>query len=237
VRGAALTRARVGLACVLAVATPAAAHLRPTGATSLLAMIAAADGMVVARSVQPTHVRSEQEAATAFVARETIAGEGPTGGFVLEQRSPLLRYGELSDALVLLAKETPPGRPARWLSVQPAGAALLLDPVNLSDETRAVLRELWIAMHPPSGGEPDATRAAGALVAALSQPQRKIRALAFLDLARLADDPQHLSPADLERLRQYGDRPGDDAELAPAVRALAEKVGPAPPATQPGGSR
>jgi hypothetical protein len=237
VRSPALSLARTGAACaLLLVALPSAAHLQPTGAASLVAMIAAADAMVVARAVQPTHERSATEAATAFVARETIAGDGPTGGFVLEQRAPLLRYGELSDALVLLAKETADGRPASWVSVQPAGAAILLDPVNLTDDTRATLRDLWAALHPPGGGEPDPSRVAEALVAALAQPQRKLRALAFLDLAALAADPQHLTQATVERLRRYGDGPGDDPQLAPAVRALGDRLAPGPGVTPRGGT-
>lgn len=223
-RRAALRTACAAAALLLA-ATDAGAHLQPSGSTSLLGMIAAADGMVVARSVQPTHARSATEAATAFLAREAISGEVPKGAFVLEQRAPLLRYGELSDALVLVAREPQPGGGVRWTSVQPAGAAILLDPVDLSDETRAVLRALWRAAHPEGGGAPDASAAVDALVRALAQPQRKLRALAYLDLARLASDPAHFPQATVDRLRSYGDAPGDDPELAQAVRALGDKLG------------
>ncbi len=223
-RSAALSAACAAGALLLA-ATAAGAHLQPSGTTSLLGMIAAADGILVARSVQPTHARSATEAATAFVAREAIAGEVPSGPFVLEQRAPLLRYDELSDALVLVAREPQPAGGVRWVSVQPAGAAILLDPIELSDETRAVLRDLWRAAHPEGGGAPDESAAVDALVRALAQPQRKLRALAYLDLARLANDPAHFPAAAVERLRRYGDVPGDDPELAQAVRALGEKLG------------
>jgi hypothetical protein len=206
---------------IVACAPPSArAHVGTTGASSLLAMLQAADGVLVARSVEATHARDATHAATPFLARETIAGEAPTGGFVLEQEAPLLRYAGLSDAILLLKRDVRASGSARWMSVQPAGAGLVLESPQVGDDTRGVLRELFAAVHPPAGGTADARRATAALVRALALPERKLRALAVLDLGALAADPQHFTAVEVDRLVRYGDAPGDDPQLAPQVREI-----------------
>jgi len=199
-------------------------------------MMAAADGMLVARAAAATRARGEHDAATPFLAREKIAGEVPSEGFVLDQRPPILRYAEVQDALLLVAREQEGAARARWISVQPAGAGIVLDGPTVSEQTRVVLRELWAAVHPEPGAEPDVAAAAKALLAALTLSEQKLRALAFLDLSTLANDPQHLPPLITERLLGYGGQPEDDAQMAPAVRDLGRRLtsrgtaGNAPPA-------
>lgn len=214
------------LAAALLVVLPQAArgHLLPSGATSLLGMMAAADGMLVARAAAATHERDATRAATPFLARETIAGEAPTEGFVLEQKAPILRYAEIQDALLLVAREKKDEPSARWVSVQPAGAGIVLDKPTIDDRSRAVLRDLWQVAHPEPGATPDVAAAANALIDALALPEQKLRALAFLDLSTLAEDPAHFTPLAVSRLLRYGDGPDDDAQLAPAVRDLGRKV-------------
>ena len=63
-----------------------------------------------------------------------------------------------------------------------------------------------------------------ALIDTLSLPEQKLRALAYLDLARLAADPQHFPPPAIVRLASYGDQPGDDPQLASAVRDLGRRL-------------
>lgn len=215
-------------ALVTALAATSRAHLVPSGADTLLGMMAAADGLLLARSAAATRERGETAAATPFLARETIAGSAPTGGFVLDQEAPILRYAELQDALLLVVRRQEPNAAARWVSVQPAGAAILIDGGTLDDASRDVLRRLWTIAHPPAGGAAGDDHGVAALVDALSLPQPKLRALAFLDLSKLAAAREHFTAAAVERLATYGDRPGDDTELAPAVRDLGRKLaGPA----------
>jgi hypothetical protein len=214
----------VAAALLIAPATIASAHLLPSGATSLLGMMAAADGMLVARAAAATHERDAKLAATPFLARETIAGDAPSGGFVLEQKAPILRYAEIQDALLLVARDRTSAAAARWVSVQPAGAGIVLDKPKIEERSRTVLVELWGVAHPAAGATPDLAAATGALVAALSLPEAKLRALAFLDLATLADDPSHFSPLAASRLLRYGDGPEDDAQLKDAVRGLGRKI-------------
>lgn len=211
------------LAVVALAAALGDAHLRPSGASSLVGMLQAADGVVLARSVEATRARDPQHASTPFLARDTIAGEGPSGGFVLEQEAPLLRYAALADAIVLV-RRTSHDSGTRWLSVQPAGAGIVLDGPEVGEATRAVLRDLFAAVHPTAGAEPDVGRAADALVRALSLPERKLRALALLDVAALAAEPDHFTPAQAERLARYGDAPGDDPQLAPQVRDIGNRI-------------
>lgn len=218
-RGLALTLAVAG---VLGAAPRAGAHLLPGGASSLLAMMAKADGMLVARAAAATHERDATIALTPFVVRQAIAGDTPKEAFVLEQRPPFLRYAELQDALLLVAHE--PAMPSRWISVQPAGAGIVLAGPVLGERSRGVLVALWNAAHPPPGTQPDVAGAASALVGALSLPEEKVRALAFLDLSTLAEDPRHFPPVAVSRLLRYGDEKGDDARLASAVRELAKRI-------------
>jgi hypothetical protein len=207
----------------LATALPAAhAHLLPGGASSLLGMMAAADGMLVARAAAPTHERGTSAAATPFLLRQAIAGDVPEDAFVLEQKPPLLRYAEVQDALLLVAHEA--DAPGRWVSVQPAGAGIVLATPVLDERSRTVLVALWKVAHAAPGAAPDVPAAVAALVDALSLPEQKIRALAFLDLSTLGDDPSHFPPVAVTRLLRYGDAPGDDAQLAPAVRDLAKRI-------------
>jgi hypothetical protein len=221
--------ALVALALLLGASTaPARAHLVPSGADTLLGMLAASDGLLLARSAAATTVRDDGSAATPFLARETIAGSGPTGGFVLDQPPPPLRYAELQDALLLVDRRQGDGTPPRWFSVQPAGAAILIDGGDLDTRTRDVLRRLWAVAHPPAGEAENADHGAAALIDALSLREKKLRALAFLDLSALAASPEHFTKAQASRLVTYGDQPGDDAELAPAVRDLGKKLGGAP---------
>jgi hypothetical protein len=85
--------------------------------------------------------------------------------------------------------------------------------------------------HPAPGGTPDGAAAVAALLAALSLPEPKLRALAFLDLSGLAVDREHFAQATVARLASYGDQPGDDPQLASAVRDLGRKLAaPAPTA-------
>lgn len=210
------------------------AHLVPAGSDTLLGMMAAADGMVVARTASETHVRDGTFAATPFLARETVAGIGPDEGFVLDADPPVLRYAELQDALVLLARRTSDSGAVRWVSVQPAGAAILLATPTLPDHSRDVLKKLWGVAHAEPVGSADPMLAVAALIDALALPEPKLRALAYLDLARLSADPEHFTPAAAARLASYGDRPGDDAQLATAVRDLGRRLQrkePAPAAT------
>src|SRR5262249_20926793 len=82
-RGAGVQRAALSATlalALLAAAATARAHLLPGGATSLVGMMAAADGMLVARAAAATHERDAQHAATPFLARETIAGDVPADG-------------------------------------------------------------------------------------------------------------------------------------------------------------
>ena len=221
------------LAAALLVALPPAArgHLLPSGATSLLGMMAAADGMLVARAAAATHERDAKLAATPFLARETIAGAAPSGGFVLEQKAPILRYAEIQDALLLVARDRGSAEGARWVSVQPAGAGIVLDKPKIEERSRTVLVELWGVAHPPAGATPDVAAASNALVAALALPEAKLRALAFLDLASLAEDPSHFTPLAVSRLLRYGDGPDDDAQLKDAVRELGRKIAASAAAT------
>jgi hypothetical protein len=214
----------VAVALGLAAARPAGAHLVPSGADTLLGMMAAADGMIVARSAAETHVRDGHTAATPFLAREVVAGVGPENEFVLDADPPVLRYAELQDALVLVVRRTSPTGRVQWLSAQPAGAGILLQSATLPDGSRELLRRLWALAHPATPGGADGGLAAAALVDALSLPEPKLRALAYLDLSRLAADPAHFSPAAVARLASYGDRPGDDAQLATAVRDLGRRL-------------
>lgn len=222
-----MRRAALNAAAVLIVACApetALSHIATTGAASLLGMLQAADGVLVAQALEATQARDATHGATPFVARETIAGEAPTGGFVLEQEVPLLRYAGLSDAILLVKRDVRANGGTRWLSVQPAGAGIVLESPQLGDATRAVLRELFAAVHPPAGGTPDARGAAAALVRALALPERKLRALAVLDLSTLAADPQHFTAFDVNRLVRYGDAPGDDRDLAPQVRKVGRLI-------------
>ena len=215
----------VALAGALLVATGgrAAAHLVPAGADTLLGMMAAADGMVVARAAAETYVRDGKSAATPFLVREVVAGTGPENEFLLDADPPVLRYAELQDALVLLARRTTPTGRALWVSVQPAGAGIILESATLPEHSRDVLKRLWNVAHPAASGGADPALAVAALLDALSLPEQKLRALAYLDLARLAADPEHFSQAAMARLASYGDRPGDDAQLATAVRDLGRR--------------
>ena len=140
----------VALAGVLlgATADRAAAHLVPAGADTLLGMMAAADGMVVARSAAETYVRDGKSAATPFLSREVVAGTGPENEFLLDADPPVLRYAELQDALVLLVRRTTPSGRALWVSVQPAGAGITLESATLPEHSREVLRRLWGIAHP-----------------------------------------------------------------------------------------
>jgi hypothetical protein len=217
-------RAALALALLLALTTrDAAAHLLPSGSDTLLGMIAAADGMLVARAASETHERGDGGGATPFLARAPVAGTVPEGGFVLDQEPPILRYASLQDALLLVARRAKEGGATRWLSVQPAGAAILLQSATLPEKSEDVLRRLWAVAHPASG-EPDPGAAVAALIATLELPETKLRALAYLDLARLSSDAAHFTPADVERLSRYGERPGDDAQLAQAVRDLGTRL-------------
>lgn len=219
-------------ALILALATallagapaPSDAHLVPSGSDTLLGMMSSADGMVVARAAAETNVRDGKSAATPFLARETVAGVGPDDGFVLDADPPVLRYAELQDVLVLLARRTSESGALRWVSVQPAGAAIVLETPTLPDHSRDVLRKLWSVAHAEPAGSADPTLAVAALIDTLSLPEQKLRALAYLDLARMAADPEHFSPAAIARLATYGDRPGDDAQLATAVRDLGRRL-------------
>lgn len=202
----------------------AAAHLVPSGADTLLGMMAAADGMVVARSAAATYVRDGKSAATPFLTRQLVAGNGPENEFLLDSEPPVLRYAELQDALVLLARRTTPSGRVLWVSVQPAGAAIVLEAATLPDHSRDVLKRLWDAAHPATPGGGDPALAVAALIDALSLPEQKLRALAYLDLAHLAADPAHFPPAAVARLASYGDQPGDDAQLATAVRDLGRRL-------------
>ena len=215
----------------------AAAHLVPAGADTLLGMMAAADGMVVARAAAETYVRDGKSAATPFLVREVVAGTGPENEFLLDADPPVLRYAELQDALVLLARRNTPDRRVLWVSVQPAGAGITLVSATLPELSREVLRRLWGIAHPATPGGGDAALAVAALIDTLSLPEQKLRALAYLDLAKLGADPEHFSPAAIARLASYGDQPGDDAQLATAVRDLGRRLqqtkpsGPPPAAT------
>lgn len=215
----------------LAAAPAVRAHLVPSGADTLLGMMAAADGMLVARTAAATTVRDDGAAATPFLAREPLGGSVPSGGFVLDQAPPVLRYAELQDAVLLVARKQDGTRPARWVSVQPAGAAILVEGGSVDETSRAVLRRLWGIAHPDVAGEKPARddhgggALIGALIDALSLREPKLRALAFLDLAQLAASREHFGPTQVARLASYGDRPGDDAQLAPAVRDLGRKLG------------
>ena len=204
-------------------AATSGAHLVPSGSDTLLGMMAAADGMVVARAAAETHVRDAKSAATPFLARQTVAGVGPDDGFVLDAEPPVLRYAELQDVLVLLARRTSESGTVRWVSVQPAGAAIVLATPTLPDPSRDVLRKLWGVAHAEPAGSADPTIAVAALIDTLSLPEQKLRALAYLDLARMSADPEHFTPAAIARLASYGDRPGDDAQLATAVRDLGRR--------------
>lgn len=212
-------------ALVCALATASRAHLVPSGADTLLGMLAAADGVLVARSAAATTVRDNGSAATPFLAREAIAGAGPSGGFVLDQEAPPLRYAELQDALLLVVRRPGSGTTQRWFSVQPAGGAILVDGGDVDERTRDVLRRLWAVAHPPAKERQDGDHGTAALIDALSLPNKKVRALAFLDLSALAASPEHFTRAQASRLATYGDQPGDDAELATAVRDLGKKLG------------
>lgn len=211
------------LATLLLASSPTGAHLLPSGASSLIGMMASADGMLVARSAAATHERDASLAATPFLAREALAGDTPQEGFVLDQGAPILRYAEAQDAILLVGKETA-GTQIRWRSVQPAGAAIVLPKPTVDERTRTVLRALWRVAHPAAGAAPDVPAAAAALIDALSLPEQKLRALAFLDLSTLAEDPAHVGTLAASRLLRYGDQPGDDAQLAPAVRDLGRKL-------------
>lgn len=221
---------RVALIVLLAgalattLASPAGAHLVPGGSETLLGMMAAADGMVVARSAAATHERDARSAATPFLAREVVAGVGPSEAFVLDAEPPILRYAELQDVLVLLAQRPSATGAPRWLSVQPAGGAIVLASPVLPEASRDLLKRLWSVAHPPPGTAPDPAIAVAALIQALSLPEQKLRALAYLDLARLASDPEHFSPADVARLVRYGSAPGDDGQLAGAVNDLGRRL-------------
>ena len=97
-----------------------------------------------------------------------------------------------------------------------------------------MLKRLWNVAHPAASGGADPALAVAALLDALSLPEQKLRALAYLDLARLAADPEHFSQAAMARLASYGDRPGDDAQLATAVRDLGRRLQQKePPAAPP----
>lgn len=226
----------VVLASVLGttLAVPARGHLVPSGSDTLLGMMAAADGMIVARSAAETHARDAQSAATPFLAREVVAGVGPEDAFVLDAEAPILRYAEMQDVLVLLARRPASGGGTRWLSVQPAGAAIVLASPTLPEASREVLKRLWNVAHPPPGAAPDPAVAVVALSDALTLPEQKLRALAYLDLARLAADPEHFTPAAIARLVSYGSAPGDDPQLATPVNDLGRRLqhgGQARPAT------
>lgn len=205
----------------------ARAHLVPSGADTLLGMMATADALLLARTAAATTVRDDGDAATPFLARETLGGSGPSGGFVLDQKPPVLRYAELQDALLLVARKQEGNAAARWVSVQPAGAAILVEGGTIDDATRGVLRHLWSVAHPPAEGAPPDGDGHGVatLIDALSVREPKLRALAFLDLSQLATSREHFSAAQVARLASYGDQPGDDAQLAPAVRDLGRKLG------------
>ena len=214
----------LALALPLAAAGRSEAHLVASGSETLLGMMASADGMVVARVAAATHARDDKSAATPFLARETVAGVAPEDAFVLDAEPPILRYAELQDVLVLLARRTQANGGVRWASVQPAGAAIVLESPTLPERSRTVLQALWSVAHPPSPGSGDPALAVKALLDALSLPEQKLRALAYLDLAALASDPEHFTPATIVRLASYGDQPGDDAQLAPAVRDLGRRL-------------
>lgn len=220
-RAALLSAFAVTLA--VALVSPARAHLVPSGSDTLLGMMAAADGMVVARSAAATHARDTHFAATPFLSREVVAGAGPDGAFVLDAEAPILRYAELQDVLVLVARRPAAGA-TRWLSVQPAGAAIVLAGPTLPEGSRELLKRLWSVAHPPMGSTPDPALAVGALIDALVLPEQKLRALAYLDLARLASDPEHFSPAAIARLVRYGKGPADDPQLAIAVNDLGRRL-------------
>ena len=202
----------------------AEAHLVASGSETLLGMMSSADGMVVARSAAATHVRDGKSAATPFLARETVAGAGPQNAFVLDAEPPILRYAELQDVLVLLARRPEGGDAVRWVSVQPAGAAIVLASPTLPERSRSVLRKLWSVSHPDAPAAGDPALAVAALIDALSLPEQKLRAFAYLDLAALASDSEHFTPSARARLATYGDQPGDDAQLAPAVRDLGRRL-------------
>jgi hypothetical protein len=214
----------IAIALLGVLATGAQAHLVASGSDTLLGMMAGADGMVVARSAAATHTRDEKSAATAFLAREVVAGVGPEDAFVLDQDPPILRYAELQDVLLLVARRTTPSGSVRWLSAQPAGAAIVLATPVLPEPSRVLLKRLWTIAHAAAPGDVDPAAAVSALIDALSLPEQKLRALAYLDLARLATDPEHFSTAAIARLTSYGDRPGDDAQLASAVHELGERL-------------
>lgn len=221
----ALTVVAGALLALVGGARPSDAHLLPSGSDGLLGMMASADGMLTARAAAATHVRDAGSAATPFLAREAIAGSVPEGGFVLDQEAPVLRYAELQDALLLVARRDASGGGTRWVSVQPAGAAIVLASPTVSEPTRDVLRRLWAVAHPAGGNPEDPTAAVAALIDALDLPEAKLRALAYLDLARLATDPEHFAPHDVQKLASYGNDAGDDAQLAQAVRDLATRIG------------
>lgn len=211
-------------ALVAGAPAPSGAHLVPSGSDTLLGMMASADGMVVARSASETYVRDGKSAATPFLPRETVAGVGPDDGFLLDADPPVLRYAELQDALVLLSRRTLESGVVRWVSVQPAGAAILLASPTLPERSRDVLRKLWRVAHAAPPGSADPALAVSALIETLSLPEQKLRALAYLDLARIGADPEHFTPAAMARLASYGDQPGDDAQLATAVRDLGRRL-------------
>jgi len=220
----------VALALPLTTAGRAGAHLVAGGAETLLGMMASADGMVVARAAAATHARGDKAAATPFLARQTVAGIAPENEFVLDAEPPILRYAELQDVLVLLARRSHGSDGVRWVSAQPAGAAIVLASPVLPERSRSVLQALWSVAHPASGTSGDPSLAVKALIDALSLPEQKLRALAYLDLAALASDPEHFTPVATTRLASYGDQPGDDAQLAPAVRDVGRRLQQSGPA-------
>jgi len=195
--------------------------------TSLPALLAGADGVLVARADAATDERGR----TAFHRVTPIAGLVPEDRFDQTSPEPILRYrdGELAIVIVRCADATAGPGPApvvpcrSWTSLQPAGSGFTIERAEDVARIAAVVRSLWLAVH--SADETSRERAAtDALVGALDVPARKLRYSAALDLLRIAHHPGSFSLAARKTLAAYGNRPDDDPALRPIVASLVQTI-------------
>lgn len=212
------------LLCVLA---PRASHAHlALGDRSLLHSVAAAQGMAVASTLAPTEIGSRDDdrhpANTSFGPCERLAGRVPEGPFLIAGARPALRYAAGVRAVVLLGAQDD----AAWRSEQVAGMALPLDGEELSLAGRSGLVALWWATHSEQG-DVDVRQAAAALLRLTRAREIKLRALAALDIAGIAQDPAAFDAENRAMLADLLEDRTVDATIRPVLEIAFRMLAPA----------
>lgn len=200
--------ALIALAVLVASAGVGLAHLRAIGG-SLLELLGRSDGVAFVQVLGATEDMPKSYTRLRVV--ESIAGEVPTGEFLLRHGRQPMRYAKDQRAIVVLARDE-----SRWQAVQVAGEGLVTDGETLDEPTRRYVSSLWRALREPKPPADLADR----LRLGLKLPHEKLRLLAAFDLAELAHHPPGLPASTRRALR--GDL--EDPDLDPAARLVVTRA-------------